>query len=274
MKGRVLFIIVICSLLGLGLAGCSDDDSPLVPQAGTINIVIEDGRALDWVLSGPGDYEIRGNGSRVLESPGPGRYTIVWEARPGWVTRPLETKTLGLDGPIYFYGSQHLQQIHTATDAVVRFQTAYHESDFELFETILSQDFIFIQTDRDTYDLDAELALTSKMFSGLEGNDGLVISDINVGLFQPMDAWGAIAENDPDFGYSTGILSRPYAVMIDFVVQGQGLILRSTGMTTFYAINEGSMQVPIYKIIGIKDDTEAGKAIEMVTWTMLKAQFD
>ena len=91
--------------IGFALVGCSDDDDPVTPLAGTVVIDCNpDGIGGSWTLnigvlmigSGFGDSTVVGLSS--------GEYLVSWGSVVGFQTPPDETKSLAAGGQVSFSG--------------------------------------------------------------------------------------------------------------------------------------------------------------------------
>ena len=119
----IVFLILILVLTSLTLTGCSDDDDPITPQTGSVNIVVTADLDASWTLMGPEDDEVEGTGSTFLDDLLPGDYTVTWDDLAGFETPTAETQsmsegeTLEFVGTYAEYGSISIQMLPEGINA-------------------------------------------------------------------------------------------------------------------------------------------------------------
>jgi len=275
-KARFIIAMTSMLLLSLTIFGCSDDDGPLAPTTGTIQIVDTVGLDAPWSLAGPNEYEAAGTGSAELAGRPVGDYTITWGDVDDWETPPVETLTLNGEEAIWFHGTYTLPPLYTGDQLMQHFKFTYTMRMLQEYGNLLSSDFEFVSQGADPYGYDTELAIANKMFNEIAGEGGTIIDRIEIDQLDPLGVWSSVPANDPDFGDFEGddAMYRPYAIQLRFYLQGQNLIQLVSGHATFYAIPQQNGGQTEFRLLGIKDLTFGGKATEEATWTNIKSQFD
>ncbi len=145
--------------------------------------------------------------------------------------------------------------------------------DIDDYRALLSPDFTFDGKADVTYGYDAEISIMNNIFNEIEGESGIVISDIVTTQLDPDGVWRETPEEDEMFGQYAGSWDRRYDLELNFYIQGQDLHFQAAGYAVFYVANSGTAQDPDYKILGIKDLTNGDKGVENHSWTAVKALF-
>ncbi len=152
----------------------------------------------------------------------------------------------------------------TADEAVEAYQEIYVDLDFEQYLDLISHDFLWVPKDPldESYGYDLEISRTEKMFTGVAGTDParvdhtqVVISDITFETLKPQGIWTPTETNDPNFGAYPDSQYRTYEIDIRFNIQGDGYDYHVTGVVLFYVRTEEEGGKQVYKILGMKDQT-------------------
>lgn len=148
----------------------------------------------------------------------------------------------------------------TADALMSDYKDVYEDRDIDDYRYILSEDYIFVpKGDEVAYNYDTEISITNKMFTELEGQDGIVISNIVISLLDPQGVWNPTPENDPNFGGFPNSQYRQYEVNFKFYLQGENTVYLSTGYVVYYVTTEQEQYegstVTAYKLLGTKDQT-------------------
>jgi len=159
-------------------------------------------------------------------------------------------------------------------EAMTHFKEVMEERDIDLYRELVSPEFIFDGKDDVVYGYDGELSIMTKIFNELEGESGIVISNLVVNMLNPNGVWTETPEENEVFGQFAGSWCRQYDVGFSFYLQGQNLIFRSIGFAVFYMINSGTAEEPDFKLLGITDQTYGHKGVEGHTLTSIKELFN
>ncbi len=102
-----LRLTTLMVLLSLVFVGCGDDDDPVSPQVGSIELDPEP-NSIDapWQIIGPNGFDQSGSGDATLGDMAAGSYTLTWGAVTGWTTPSpdVATQTLAANGSLTFTG--------------------------------------------------------------------------------------------------------------------------------------------------------------------------
>jgi hypothetical protein len=269
--------LVPCCLVAavLAIAACGTDD-PYAPRPGSLTIaVVPDSLAAPWTLSGPDGYQESGAGGATLEDMRVGDYTIAWGEVTGWTAPDTVSSTLYDRGEITFTGIYLRPRVATPDECMLFFGQAYGERDLDFYAHLLADDFLFVTQDATIDDRAAELAIAAAIFGGQMGDNGVVISDIDVDQLVPQSVWTPTPPDDPHFGGFPDSWFRQYQIDIKFVVAGQNLILRVQGPVLFYVMDVSPSETPpSYRLLGVVDATYGHKATEDHSWTGVRSLFD
>ena len=143
----------------------------------------------------------------------------------------------------------------TPDQALNIFKEVYSDWNLDCYRELLSPDYIFVNLDGNYTNYDNEIAISEKMFNGLAGRDGVIISDISVVQLDPTDTWEDTVPSDPDFGGFPDSKYQAYDIEIRFTISGQNLVYLVKGPVVYYVTNEGSDSDPDYKLLGMRDQT-------------------
>lgn len=176
----------------------------------------------------------------------------------------------------------------TPDELMANYQIAYSDMNIAAYrDAVLADTYEFILRDETVeefeipdgeFDLDEELAITEKMFSGQANAEGKVLTDIEIQVFQPDGTWQPVAPSDPHFGTVPGALSRMYSVLIYFNVQGD-FRYKIHGSQVFYVVADTIMHqdtpTQCYRLRGQLDLSSIlpKRAVENTTWSELKALY-
>lgn len=274
---RLLLLLLVPVVI---LAACSDDDDssrPTVPQPtdGTLVVTTRpDSLSGPWEVTGPDGFQTSGTGSAMLDDLDPGEYAIVWERLPLWfapaplqmdVTAGDTTEFLGEYAPITTVVPERVMLI---------FLDAHAAGATAAYADLLSEDFQFVRAGGDPiYDRATDVAIMDRIFSGEAGSNGLVVAAVEVIEFEPQGPWEATPADDPHFGQFPGSLQRTFEIQLDFVIEGQFLVLRVQGPAIFHVREERSARGAEYELLGVLDATFGGKGVENNSWTDVKELF-
>lgn len=175
----------------------------------------------------------------------------------------------------------------TPDELVELFSASYAARDLETYEKILSADFLFVTASQtDQYGLDVELDITTKMFTGQQGVNGITFGHITVDRLESLTAWQETTSEDPHFDGFPDSRHRDYDVEFNFYVAGSSFRYRVRGLVRFYAVQVATGPRTCYGVLGIVDHTPRGKnwgrdagvqqeskAVEDPSWSEVKAFF-
>lgn len=246
---------------------------------GTVQIVVPAEDAA-WTLTGPDGFSLSDAGCAVHESLAVGSYSVTWHPLSGWYVPEGMSQVLAAGQTISFHGD-HAYFAGTPDSLVGAFATFYAGRDLDGYADILGQEFLFVtEGNGDLFNFDTELAIADRMFGGLPGTDGIVISAITVDGLDPVSVWQPTPPQDEHFGGMTESLYRNYTVDFSFYIAGQDLRYRVRGPVRFHVLARDVAGPARYEIIGMTDFT-FGKArvatgdrpTEDPTWSSVKALF-
>jgi hypothetical protein len=223
--------------------------------------------AVEWLISGPDDFT--GVGSAVLEDVIPGHYEMTWPSLPLYDTPPPEEASVS-GGDTTTFRAEYTLTVPDNPDAVASlFKEIQELRSLPAYESLLGTHYLFIpQNDVSAYAAATELSITSKIFNGVAGSNGFVVSGISVVAMEPQGVWEDTPANDPNFGGFSASLYRTYEIQVDYSIAGQNLVLRVQGPIIFYVHPEGGANA--YSLLGVQDLTFGAKSAENATWTSVK----
>jgi len=158
--------------------------------------------------------------------------------------------------------------------AMVRFKDVMESRNIDQYIALMRPDFTFVGKAGVVYDRDVELSIMNKLFNELAGEGGVIISNIVVSQLDPQGVWVEIPDEDENFGGYSDCRYRQYEVNIKFYLQGQNVVYQTTGFIVFYMINSGTAEDPIFKLLGIKDQTNGDKGVQNHSLTGIKELFN
>jgi len=159
-------------------------------------------------------------------------------------------------------------------EALTHFSDVFESRNLDHYRALLSPEFTFIGKAGADFDHDQELSIMTKIFTELEGDDGVIISNIEVSQLDPQGAWAETSDEDEPFGEYSDSWSRRYEVNIIFYLQGENTVFLVNGDAVFYLVNSGTAEEPDFKLLGIKDQTIGDKGIENRSLSGIKELFN
>ncbi len=249
-------------------------DGEYIQQGSVVVDVLPNYIEPTWTLTGPDGYETTGHGDFIVVNLDPGEYTVAWGDLAGWDTPEAASGTLDAGSTVSLAGMYLVTPAATADEAIQLFRDTYSGRQLERYRLLLDDEFLFIAQDGGVDDYEVEVAIANKIFNGLEGDNGIAISNITIQYFEPLSVWEPTAVNDPNFGAYPDSQHRAYNVYLRFWVSGQNLILQAQGPVIFYVRNVAGGGNSEFEILGIVDQTYGNKATEDHSWTNLRALFD
>lgn len=270
-------------MIGQLVAGETLTFSGVYAMPGTVRIEIEPWHLnVNWTLTGPVGFEQSGQDDWSSSWCRPGEYQVQWTMPGTWEVVSVESGPLVLaeEGEIVFRAEfslppTPLEPPTTPDNVMHNFVVTYGEERLEEFGEVLSEDFQFILKDHGSIiDYDEMMAITELMMTGQAGYGGIAFEGIEVNRLVGLEVWTETPAEDPDFGAFEGSYDRPYDVSFDFPVLGQSLTYQVRGLVVFYVMNEGTVDEPVYRIIGCTDNTNGLKATEASSWSAILTLFN
>ncbi|MFO7652428.1 MAG: hypothetical protein R6X25_01255 [Candidatus Krumholzibacteriia bacterium] len=280
----VLFPLILTA--AAMLTGCDDDDGPVAPGGGPVAVVAPDSAtALPGVLvtfdptgSHHPSGELHAVPYRWSTDRGPwsnwtaSRDTFIAFDALGEHLVHLEVRdTAGRIGAAAAVVRVEVPAMASPDELVAAFDQAYELRNHDYYRELLSDDFLFVTTEDETYGLDVEMAITSNLFTGTPGTGtgGTVVPGIAdiVAWLAPEGEWAAVDAAHPRFG-GTGAQQRTFSVALNFSPDGAAYYFWVRGMARFYVV--AMAETNGWRILGIEDFTGFAKPAETVTWTEVK----